>query len=74
VPDVTGAELVRKLRRLARRRGVECRYDARKGKGSHGRLFFDNRLTTVKDPRKEIGAGLLHDMLAQLGLTTKDLS
>jgi predicted RNA binding protein YcfA (HicA-like mRNA interferase family) len=36
-------------------------------------LFFGDRLTTVKDPKKEIGPGLLHDMLKQLGLTRDDL-
>jgi len=37
-------------------------------------LLFEDRLTTVKDPKKEIGPGLLQDMLKQLGLTKDDLS
>jgi predicted RNA binding protein YcfA (HicA-like mRNA interferase family) len=37
-------------------------------------LLFGDRLTTVKDPKKEIGPGLLHDMLKQLGLTKDGLS
>jgi HicA toxin of bacterial toxin-antitoxin, len=43
------------------------------GKGSHGRLYYGNRFTTLKDRRKEIGPGLLNAMLAQLGLTKADL-
>jgi hypothetical protein len=36
-------------------------------------LLFGDRLTTVKDPTKEIGPGLQHAMLSQLGLTKSDL-
>ena len=71
--QVNGSELTRKLRKLARLRGVAFSYEPRHGKGSHGQLLFGNRLTTVKDPKKEIGPGLLHDMLGQLGLTKDDL-
>jgi len=71
---VNGAELARKLRRLAKQRGLDFSYDPRSGKGSHGRLFFGDRLTTVKDPKKEIGPGLLNDMLKQLGVKKEDLS
>jgi len=73
IQPVKGSELVRKLRRLAKQRGIEFSYDARHGKGSHGRLLFGDRLTTVKDPTKEIGPGLVHAMLNQLGLTKDDL-
>jgi mRNA interferase HicA len=70
---VNGSELARKLRRLAKQRDVWFEYEPRHGKGSHGQLVFGERLTTVKDPKKEIGPGLLHDMLKQLGLTRNDL-
>jgi mRNA interferase HicA len=73
IQSVKGSELVRKLRRLAKQRNVEFSYDARHGKGSHGQLLFGDRLTTVKDPTKEIGPGLLHAMLSQLGLTKDEL-
>ena len=72
-PGMNGAELVRKLKRLARQRGVMCSHDPRHGKGSHGQLLFGDRLTTIKDLKKEIGPGLLRDMLTQLGLTRADL-
>ena len=68
-----GAELLRKLKRLGRLRNVEVVYDSRHGKGSHGRLYFGDRFTTMKDPKKEIGAGLLRAMLTQLGLEKDDL-
>jgi mRNA interferase HicA len=71
---VDGAELVKKRKRLAKKRGLEFSYEPRHGKGSHGQLLLGDRLTTVKDPKKEIGPGLLHDMLKQLGLTKEDVS
>ena len=71
---VNGAELAKKLKRLAKQRDLEFEYEPRHGKGSHGHLLFGDKLTTVKDPKKEIGPGLLHDMLKQLGLTKEDLS
>lgn len=70
---MTGDELLRRLRRLAKARGLECSYDPRHGKGSHGQLFFGDKLTTLKDPKKEIGASLLSDMLKHLGLSKRDL-
>ena len=59
--------------RLGRSRGIAERFDQRHGKGSHGTLHYGNRKTTVKDPQKEIGMGLLRDMLGQLGLSRRDL-
>ena len=70
---MTGDVFVRRVRRLGRARGVAVRFESRPGKGSHGRLFFGERFATVKDRRKEIGAGLLAAMLRQLGLNLKDL-
>ncbi len=66
---VTGSEFVRRVKKLGGRNGVEVCFESRPGKGSHGRLHYGARFTTVKDRRQEIGKGLLHAMLDQLGLT-----
>ena len=70
---MTGAELIRALRKLGRRRGVEVRFVNRRGKGSHGTLYWGDRKTIVKDRKKELSRGLLVDMLRQLGLDPRDL-
>ncbi len=70
---MTGDEFVRRIRRLGRKRGIAVRFEARKGKGSHGRLYFGERFATVKDRRKEIDAGLLEAMLRQLGVSREDI-
>ena len=69
---MNGAELIRRITQLGKERGVPVRFEARHGKGSHGRLYYGDRFTTVKDRKKELGKGLLHAMLKQLGLTRHD--
>ena len=76
MPDnesVTGAEFIRAVRRLGRRRGIGVRFVTRRGKGSHGTLYFGDRKTVVKDRKKELSRGLLADMLRQLGIDPKEL-
>ena len=68
-----GSEFLRKLRRLARRRGIRFQYEPGLGKGSHGRVRLDAASTTLKDPKKELGAGLLGEMCHDLKIETRDL-
>ena len=70
---MNGHEFERKIKRIGRQRNVRVSFDVGHGKGSHGRLYYGDRFTTLKDRRKEIGAGLLKAMLDQLGLTRTDL-
>jgi mRNA interferase HicA len=70
--SMTGHEFERNIRRLGRKRGIAVAFDSGHGKGSHGRLYYGERFTTLKDRKKEIGPGLLNAMLAQLGLTRAD--
>jgi len=52
---VKGAEFKRRVQKLARSKKLACRFVADKGKGSHGRLYFGEEFTTLKDRKKEIG-------------------
>ena len=54
---MTGNELEKRIRKLGRRRGVPVSFDPAHGKGSHGRLCYGERFTTLKDRKKEIGQG-----------------
>ena len=69
-----GNELLRLIKRLGRANGVHVMYDGKPGKGSHGRLYYGSRFTNIKDPKKEVGPGLLNKMLKDLGLTKDDIS
>jgi mRNA interferase HicA len=68
-----GSEFERRVKRLARKRDVECHFDRAHGKGSHGRLYFGTAFTTLKDRKKEIGPGLLKSMCADLGIDPEEL-
>jgi mRNA interferase HicA len=70
---VKGSELVRRLRRVGRKRGVEVLFVTERGKGSHGTLYFGSSFTIVRDLKDELKTGTLHAMLKQLGLTLKDI-
>jgi mRNA interferase HicA len=68
---VNDREFVKRIRKIARTRGIEFRMDPKRGKGSHRTLYFGERKTTVK--KGEIGPGLLSEMIRQLGLRSSDL-
>jgi mRNA interferase HicA len=70
---MNGHEFERRIKKLARKRGISASFEGAHGKGSHGRLYYGDRFTTLKDRRKEIGPGLLKAMLDQLGLAREDL-
>ncbi len=67
------AEFLRKVRRLGNSSGVAVRFVAKRGKGSHGTLYFGSARTVVQDLKRELPAGTLHAMLDQLGLTLAEL-
>jgi predicted RNA binding protein YcfA (HicA-like mRNA interferase family) len=73
VLNMKGIEFERKVKAIGRARGIAVWFESGHGKGSHGRLYFGDRFTTLKDRKKEIGAGLLNAMLDQLGLTKQDM-
>ncbi len=70
---MNGNEFEKRIRKFARKSGVPVHFEGAHGKGSHGRLYYGGRFTTLKDRRKEIGSGLLKAMLDQLGLTRDEL-
>jgi len=67
-----GAEFLRKVKRLGEGRGIAVRFEAKRGKGSHGTLYFGSSRTVLQDLKKELPLGTLHAMLRQLNLTLKD--
>lgn len=73
VGRVSGADFIKRVKRVGKRRGVAVEFVKERGKGSHGTRYFGDRRTTVKHRQAELGTGLLHAMLRQLGLTANDL-
>ena len=70
---VRGAEFIRRVRKLGRRNDVPVAYDARRGAGSHGRVYYGTRFTIFIDPRHEIARGLLRKMCRDLGIDPRDI-
>ena len=70
---VKGSEFLRKLKRLAHRQGLHLEYDPEICMGSHGRLRMGTSCTTLKDPKKELGKGLLRSMCHDLEIDPRDL-
>ena len=64
---MTGNEFIRKIRRLGRKRGVTVAFGPERGKGSHGTLYYGEKLTIVRNPKDELKTGTLHAMLTPLG-------
>ena len=69
---MNGRQFIARVRKWARPRGLKVRFVVSEGAGSHGTLCADDRKTTVKDRKKEIGKGLLAKMLADLGIGKDD--
>jgi len=61
---------IRSVRRYARRHNLRFHFDARKGKGSHGRLYLGDSFTTLK--HGTISTGLVRKMIRDLGIDPED--
>jgi mRNA interferase HicA len=72
-PEMRGNEFIKKVQSLAKTRGLACRVDEKRGKGSHVTLYFGDRLTVVRNPKDELKTGTLHAMCKQLGVGKDEL-
>jgi len=70
---MNGNEFFKKLKKLGKQNNITVSFVKKRGKGSHGTLYYDNHRTILKDRKKEIGPGLLSKMLAELGVDKNDL-
>ena len=67
-----GAEFIRRIKKLGRKNDILVKFITRRGKGSHGTLFYGENFTIVRNPQDELKTGTMHAMLDQLGLTLDD--
>jgi mRNA interferase HicA len=70
---VKGSELLRLLRKLARRRDWTFDWRPELGKGSHGRLLINGRRTVIPDLKREVKTGTLIAILKDLSIDRADL-
>ena len=64
-------EFLRKLKKLARKRGIELTVTA--AKGSHHKVYFGGVQTIVPMHNSELKTGTLNAILKDLGLRERDL-
>lgn len=70
---MTGKELLKKLKKLSGKLGVEMRIETKRGKGSHVTLYVDERYAIVPDLKKELKMGTLKAILKQIGVQQEEL-
>ena len=58
-----GSEFIKKIRKLGRKKNVSVEFSERRGKGSHGTLYYGKQFTIVRKPSDELKTGTLHAML-----------
>jgi len=63
-------EFKKKVKALAKANKVKYQ-ETRQGKGSHTRIYYDTKFTTVK--MGELSKGLLNAMCTQLGIDKENL-
>ncbi len=73
IAPMNGMEFINKLKKLGKQNNVSVRFLKKRGKRSHGTLYYGSFFTIVKDRKKEIGPGLFSKMLADLNLTKNQL-
>ncbi|MCB2009756.1 MAG: type II toxin-antitoxin system HicA family toxin [Geminicoccaceae bacterium] len=66
-------EFIRRLRKLARRKGVEFLFDKAAGAGSHGRVWFDGRVSTLIVDKRELKSGTMRSICERLGVDPDEL-
>ena len=69
-----GSEFLRLVEKVGRTRGVVVNFIPRRGKGSHGTLYFGEKFTIVCNLKRELKKGTFHGMLKQLGLIADELN
>ncbi|MEZ5671348.1 MAG: type II toxin-antitoxin system HicA family toxin [Thiotrichaceae bacterium] len=64
-----GTEFVKKVKHLAKSKGIKCKLDEERGKGSHSTLYYGDKWTIIRNLKDELKTGTLNAMLKQLGIT-----
>ncbi len=65
---MTGNEFIKRLKKLAKTKGLEISIDKSRGKGSHITLYYGDKFTVVRNLKDELKTGTYKAMLKQLGI------
>lgn len=70
---MTGDELLKRLKKLAKEQKVMFSIYKQHGKGSHATVYFGSKKTILPYSRRELQTGTLNGILKQLGIDKEDL-
>lgn len=70
---MTGNEFIKRIKKLSKERGLFCKVDKKRGKGSHVTLYYGDKRTIVRNPKDELKTGTLNAMIKQLGLNQREI-
>ena len=70
---MTAQELIRRLRKLARKKGLSFRLDAARGKGDHAKVFLGDSSSFLPGKRGELKPKTFRSICNQLGVKPEDL-
>lgn len=70
---MTAQELIRRLRKLARKQGKIFRMDSARGKGDHAKVFLDANSSLLPGKRGELPTGTFKSICKDLGIKPEDL-
>ena len=65
---MTGNEFIKRVKKLAKARGLEISINKSRGKGSHITLYYGDKFTVVRNLKDELKTGTYKAMLKQLGI------
>jgi len=68
-----GNELIKRIKRLAKKKSIECEYRRERGKGSHGTLYYEDRRAIIGNPKDELKKGTFFAVLKQLDIDENEL-
>ncbi|MCD8566531.1 MAG: type II toxin-antitoxin system HicA family toxin [Alphaproteobacteria bacterium] len=66
-------ELLKKLKKYAKRNGLFYEWEAARGKGGHGTLYLGDKFTVMPTAQGELKTGTQKAIITQLGLKDEDI-
>jgi len=68
-----GGEFIKRVKKLAKAKGVPFEINRERGKGSHITLYYADRYTILRNRKDELKTGTYHAMLKQLGIDKSEI-
>jgi len=70
---MTGLQFIKRVRKLARAKGLTFEVNRERGKGSHVTICYADRYTILRNPKDELKTGTYRAMLKQLDIDRSEI-